>query len=195
MFLKKRRLQTLERDFSPSQFLLTRSWLCCHLSHEECAELVRYMEPMTVFPQDIIAAEGGKNVKIFFLQRGAASVVHHGSILASLPPGSTFGECSSFFGETLRSALVALSQCDLWTLPIQALHKVLAGSPQARLLIQRKASARRTRWLAERKSAAVSAVSRSLGKVSVFAHCTELMRQKIAEAARPRVFFPAATKT
>jgi hypothetical protein len=79
-------------------------------------EIVQLLRPLVFLPDDFIITQGEFGDCMYFLSSGQVEVLVNGKQVASLGPGSPFGETALLQGEQRNASVRTLSYCDVYRL-------------------------------------------------------------------------------
>jgi len=106
-------------------------------------EIVLELKPRVVIPGEELFRAGEPGDAMFFIQRGAVEIVAtDGSVLATLGPGSFFGESALLTAKPRNAAARAVGYGDVFLLNREAFERVLARHPAFRRQVQEIAASR-----------------------------------------------------
>jgi CRP-like cAMP-binding protein len=93
-------------------------------------EVIRLLRPLVFMPDDFIIRQGEYGDCMYFLSEGDVEVVVNDTRVASLGPGSPFGETALLQGERRMASVRALSYCDVYLLSKADFDSLRAGHPE-----------------------------------------------------------------
>ena len=93
-------------------------------------EVIQLLRPLVFMPGDYIIRQGGYGDRMYFLSEGDVEVVVDDTRVASLGPGSPFGETALLQGENRMASVRALSYCDLYELSKADFDALRARHPE-----------------------------------------------------------------
>jgi CRP-like cAMP-binding protein len=93
-------------------------------------QLAMVLKPDVFAPGDFIIRKGDVGQEMYFVVGGDVDVLDGDKVLATLGPGSNFGETSLLLSETRTASIRAKTYCDLFVLDKADFNKVLRDHPQ-----------------------------------------------------------------
>ncbi len=110
-----------------------------HLLHEIILEL----RPHVIIPGEEVFHAGQPGDAMYFIQRGEVEIVAvDGTVLATLGPGSFFGESALLTARPRNASARAVGYCDVFLLNREAFERVLNRHPVFRRQVQEIAATR-----------------------------------------------------
>jgi glucose-6-phosphate 1-dehydrogenase len=100
---------------------------CDEMFHHQLAMVLK---PDVFAPGDFIIRKGDVGQEMYFVVGGDVDVLDGDKVLATLGPGSNFGETSLLLSETRTASIRAKTYCDLFVLDKADFNKVLRDHPQ-----------------------------------------------------------------
>ena len=96
-------------------------------------EIVLELKPRIVIPEEEVFHVGDPGDAMYFIQHGEIEIVAaDGSVLATLGPGSFFGESALLTARTRNASARAVDYCDVFVLKHDAFERVLNRHPDFR---------------------------------------------------------------
>ena len=106
-------------------------------------EIVLELKPRVIIPGEEIFRAGEPGDAMYFIQRGEVQIVAgDGTVLATLRPGSFFGESALLTTRPRNASARAVDYGDVFTLSREAFERVLDRHPAFRQQVQTIASSR-----------------------------------------------------
>jgi CRP-like cAMP-binding protein len=173
-------------DYFPTSVVLLRSWMWPLLTASDRVKLCRAMEVRVLGVGEVLCDEGEYCPYIYFVRRGALTVVVKGEALAVLEAGACFGEESVLFHEKRNSSVVGATMCELYALHVRHLEHRLTKYPELGRRLITAAVERQTRWMEEGKTRDVFGLISILSGVPCLGHSTDTMREELARCATVR---------
>jgi len=119
---------------------LGRIWIFEGLAAEELARLAALARTRVYKAREAIVEKGDPPRELFVLLSGRAKVLTRGSegadaALNVMGPGQVFGEVAILDGQPRSATVVALEECEIAAIDVQAFRDFLAASPVALKLL------------------------------------------------------------
>ncbi len=109
--------------------LLAPMPLFAHCSERELRSVAQAARPRTFEAGTVLFTEGETGEELFLLVSGKVAVQHQGKTLATLGPGSNFGEMAMLDDKTRSATIVAIEQSEAMTVHRDAFFAMLRGNP------------------------------------------------------------------
>lgn len=109
--------------------------LFAHCSERELRAVAQAARPRTFEAGTTLFNEGDTGEELFLLVSGKVAVQHAGKTLATLGPGSNFGEMAMLDDKTRSATIVALEQSEAMTVHRDAFFAMLRGNPMLAMKI------------------------------------------------------------
>lgn len=170
-------------DYFPTSVVLLRSWMWPLLTASDRVKLCRAMEVRVLGVGEVLYDEGEYSPYIFFVRRGALTVIVKGEALAVLEAGACLGEESVLFHEKRNSSVVSSTMCELYVLHVRHLEHRLTKYPDVGQRLIAAAVERQKRWMEEGKTRDVFGLVSILSGVPCLGHSTDTMREELARCA------------
>ena len=120
---------------------LSRTALFSACNRDQLRLIARFAEPIDAQAGDVLVAQGAVGSEFFVIADGTADVQRDGKHVATLGPGSFFGELALLVKEPRNSAVVATSPMKLYVLGAREFAGLLAEVPSlSRKVLQGMAS-------------------------------------------------------
>ncbi|KPI89226.1 putative 40S ribosomal protein S9 [Leptomonas seymouri] len=174
-------------DYFPTSVVLLRSWMWPLLTASDRVKLCRAMEVRILGVGEVLCEEGAYCPYIYFLRRGALTVVVKGEVLAVLEAGACLGEESVLFHDNRNSSVVGSTMCELYALHVRDLEHRLTKYPQVGQRLVAAAVERQRRWMEEGKVRDVFGLVSILSCVPCLGHTTDDMREELAQCATVQI--------
>jgi voltage-gated potassium channel len=106
-------------------------------------EIVLELKPRVIIPGEEIFRAGEPGDAMYFIQHGEIDIIAtDGSVLATLGPGSFFGESALLTARTRNATARAADYCDVFMLNHEAFERVLNRHPDFRRQVEEIAAQR-----------------------------------------------------
>jgi voltage-gated potassium channel len=106
-------------------------------------EIVLELKPRVIIPQEEVFRIGDPGDAMYFIQHGEIEIIAaDGSVLATLGPGSFFGESALLTARTRNASARAADYCDVFVLKHEAFERVLNRHPDFRRQVEEIAAQR-----------------------------------------------------
>jgi CRP-like cAMP-binding protein len=117
---------------------LARIWIFEGLAGDELARLAALARTRVYKARETIVEKGDPPRELFVLLRGRAKVLTRGvegadAALNVMGPGQVFGEVAILDGQPRSASVVALEECEIAVVDVQAFRDFLASSPPVAL--------------------------------------------------------------
>lgn len=130
-----RRAAKARREFEERKAALRAAEIFSTLREEEIASLAARLVPTVFSPGEVIARQGAESDCLFLIRSGEVEVRAESgdgrtSHVATLGPGSFFGEMGLMTGEPRSATVLARLSVDAYRLDREAFHSVLQARPE-----------------------------------------------------------------
>jgi CRP-like cAMP-binding protein len=104
-------------------------WLFERCSHAELVDIAAAATPVDVPAGQVLAHEGEEGREFFILLHGEAEATRNGTRVATLKPGSFFGEMSLLDREPRSATITTSAPCELLVLTREAFTGIVNTMP------------------------------------------------------------------